>query len=147
MQQELCCSAKSCFLPMKAQARFPAEFHYRERGAIPLESINGSQAVVWCSRNESLILAHLWCRRLGDLSGEVLTLLKLVPKFPLTSSRSGISPIKFLDVREAAEYWILFNHPGLWPLQSLHSLAEICWEPTQGDHKRVAQNGAERDTR
>lgn len=111
MQRELCCSAKSWFLPMKAQARFPAEFHYRERGATPLESVNGFQTVVWCGRNGRLVFAHPCGRGLGKLLGEVLTLLKLVPKFPSTWSRPGISPIKFLDVREAAKYWILFSHP------------------------------------
>lgn len=47
-------SAKSWFLPMKTQARLPAELHYRERGAIPLDSVNGFQTMARCDRDESL---------------------------------------------------------------------------------------------
>ena len=46
---------------------------------------------------------------------EISTLLKSVAKFPLTSGRSGISPVPFLDVRAATQYQILFQPPrSVW---------------------------------
>ena len=47
--------------------------------------------------------------------GEILAVLKVVAKFPLTSGRSGISPVTFLDVRAATQYQILFQPPkSVW---------------------------------
>lgn len=95
---------------MKAQARIPTEFHYWKQVTIPQESANGFQPVAVGPQQEP-DLAHSCTRRLWNKLGEILAVMKSVAKFPLTSGRSGILPIIFLNVRAATEYQISFQPP------------------------------------
>lgn len=96
---------------------------------------------LWCgATSRETDLAHLCSRRLGNILGGILALLKSVAKLPQTSGRSGISPVTFLYVRAATQYQILF-HPPRAIRSHLSEISDLSGAATFSPHNQPVSPG------